>query len=1164
MLTIIQSNRLEGLADILAERLSQPLSENPLASEKVIVQSPGMSQWLKLVIAGRNGICGNVDFPLPSSFIWKLYQACIEDLPEKSAFNKPDMAWKIHELLPQFLAHEEFSLLANYLQTSSSAAPTSTSDSTSLHKEDTYFRRFQLAEKIADVYDQYLVYRPEWIMQWERQQATSSDCAAARYFASDAIPDIEMQDHRWQPMLWRAVVAYSDELQQQPYHRANMHQQLIDGIAALAGQSDAAQRMRELLPSRLFIFGISALPLQQLQVFEALSAHIPVFIFQFNPCVHYWGDIVDEKRLAKIRVRLSEDKQRAIQTLPQDDYHQVGNPLLASLGKLGRDYFDMLLDTQAMFLDAFVDEESTASNLLQRIQQDIYSLSFRGQIDALSAQQREQDAGIQAIAADDNSLVISSCHSPLRECEVLQDHLLALFETHADLSPRDVLVMMPDVGQYSPAIEAVFNSQQEGMRIPFAISDRGISQENPLISSFLQLLQLPESRFTSTEIFTLLEVPAIHQQMGVAESELPKLLHWVKEAGIRWGLDAAHKAEYQLPAEMLNTWAFGIQRLLLGYAVNSNALTEHGVPYAQVEGQDTELLGRLLQFIQRLIHYRQRILPDQRLAEKIVVARELLGSFYAENDDSQQGLQAVRDALSALEAHVKNGNSQAEISHKVFFHCVQQELSEKGVGQRFLAGAVNFCTLMPMRSIPFKVICLLGMNERDYPRQVTPIGFDLVTQTTPKRGDRSRRLDDRYLFLEALLSARQQLYISFVGRSLQDNQPKLPSIVVSELMEYCNQGFRFSTGEFTVQEHALQPFNPHYFSDNNASYSHWFSFQKHWLHFLQASVSPIDRQAVQQPPPVFGEPMQFPAERWQVSLDELIAFVQHPIRFYFQHTLSVRLEDRLEEDSDDEAFQLDGLDRYQLQQQLIKEQLNNGPSAEQRFAISRESGELPYQFVGEQQFQQLAQQSEHFVQRLAEVWSTPLDPVLIEQQLTLPQLSLFGHQFEAGHQVQLTGWLYHCQHHHQLFYRPAKIKATQWLHAWIQHLVLCAQARGVATEHLPTTTLIVGKESRVTFPPLTVAEAESLLSVWLAAFIASKQRILHVLPETAMAWVRKASEAEMLKVFQSNSFSAIAGEGEDIYVKQVIAEFAMLPTEFTACAEQLLGPMWNHAEESTQ
>lgn len=370
---------------------------------------------------------------------------------------------------------------------------------------------------------------------------------------------------------------------------------------------------------------------------------------------------------------------------------------------------------------------------------------------------------------------------------MLHDRLLAMLEENPELTPRDIIVMVADIDSYSPYIQAVFGSASGERWLPWAISDRRARESHPALQAFITLLSLPDSRFASEDVLALLDVPVLAARFNINEEGLRYLRQWVNESGVRWGMDDDNVRELDLPATGQHTWRFGLTRMLLGYAMDSSEGEWRSVlPYDESSGLIAELVGNLASLLMQLNLWRRGLAQDRPLAEWLPVCRDLLNDFFLPDSETEAALALIEQQWQA----VIDGGVDAQYGETVPLSLLRDELSQRldqqRISQRFLAGPVNICTLMPMRSIPFKVVCLLGMNDGVYPRTLAPLGFDLMSQK-PQRGDRSRRDDDRYLFLEALMSAEQKLYISYIGRSIQDNSERYPSVLVQELADYIGQ-----------------------------------------------------------------------------------------------------------------------------------------------------------------------------------------------------------------------------------------------------------------------------------------------------------------------------------------------------------------------------------------
>lgn len=759
MFHLVHSNRAERLLERLLCACGRG-SGDPFAPETIVVQNQGMARWLSQQIALRSGIAANLQFPLPATFVWRIFEAWFGKQPAAGAFEREALRWRCMATLPGLLDDPAFAEVAGYLR-----------------GERGRRELYNLCGRLADVFDQYLVYRPDWIFAWEEG----------------------VEDH-WQARLWRAISAG-----QAGEHRARLLMDLRQAAAS------GAEPLGE-LPQRIHLFGLTSLAPTYLEVLTSIADRCEVHVYLLNPSREYWADIADERSQARRRARWRRQGEDDISNLLD-----LGNPLLASLGHAGQEFLDQLLELNPLDEDAF--EPAGRGDLLAHLQDDILELH-----DARVA----ADAAKIELDAVDDSLVVHSCHSALREIQVLHDRLLDWFDRHPDLAPRDVIVMAPDIDQYAPYIDAVFGAADN--HIPWSIADRRIGADQPLLDALNELLRLPLERVTASWMLSLLEIPPVAARFALDQTGLDRLRTWVAESGIRWGLDAADRSAAGLPLENAHSWDFGLARLFLGYAMPTDTDLFGGVaPYADVEGGEAVFLGALQDFLQRVELWRGRLKKPCGPAEWQTRINRLLEDFLLPDGDEEDAAQQVRLVMDGLRTQAEAAGFGAELELDTIRSHLQLQLQETTGARRFLTGRVTFCNMVPMRGIPFRVVCLLGMNDGQFPRVQHPLGFDLIARQ-PRRGDRSRRRDDRYLFLEALLSARQTLYISYQGRNIRDNSPRQPSVVVEELLDYAGRAYRMAGVEFLARhlctDHPLQPFSPRYFDGRSGRL---FSYASEWL-----------------------------------------------------------------------------------------------------------------------------------------------------------------------------------------------------------------------------------------------------------------------------------------------------------------------------------------------
>lgn len=1067
-LNLYTSNYLEILLEKLAEVLSKPLT-SPLLREVIVVQSKGMERWISMELACHHGIFANGWFPYPIHFAYSLFRDLIPDIPEESPFDPAVMTWKVMGLLPSCLDNKAFESLRIYLEGGQSK-----------------LKRFQLAERTAYLFDQYLLFRPEMILDWEMGK----------------------EDH-WQAILWRQLVKTEGKK-----HHAALQK------AFLEARRDPSTRLAS-LPERISVFGISALPPFHIRILAAISKVIEVNLFLMNPCQEYWGDIVSPREMKRVTERAAKKKMT-----PEDLHLENGNNLLASMGLLGRDFFELITEFDPEEHQFFINPDK--GSLLASIQSDILNLRDRNQ---------GQDDKSR-ISERDDSIRIHSCHSPMREVEVLQDCLLALFETDPALLPKDILIMMPDIGTYAPFIQAVFSLPWRDSRwIPFSLADRGIRRESQLADAFLALLDLRNSRLGVSQVLAILEYKAVRNKFSLSEGDLELIHRWVGETRIRWGMDGESRKELYLPEFHENTWRSGLDRMLLGYALPrlDEEMFMGILPFDGIEGEETKVLGNFLGFMERIFSSINTLGEERTLEEWSTFLSQLLDEFFLADEGAEREVLVIRRAILSLATYKALSDFTEKVGLEVIESHLHTSFEQEGLGGGFLNGGLTFCAMLPMRSIPFRVICLLGMNDDAYPSQTKTLGFDLMA-IKPRIGDRSRRHDDRYLFLEAILSAREKLHISYVGQSIQDNNPRPPSVLVSELLDYIEQGFEVQGKEILdhiVVRHRLQAFNPEYFKGSDRLYS-----------YSEENFEAVCAMELRNKVPAFiTRGLPEPGEEWKnVELQQLCRFFTNPARFLINQHLGIYLDDETGIMDENEPFDLTGLEKYQLEQGLTKIALRKG-DLKDFFMSVRATGQLPHGTPGECCYQKACCSIEAFVQRLLPyTQGTILDPV--EVDLSIGDFRLLG-RIENIYADRL------------LHYRCAKIKPRDRLNLWIHNLVL----NSVAVKDYPRSGVLICKDHACIYPE--IPESENLLKILLETFWRGLLKPLHFFPESSWAYAEsvvrgkdpdKAMAAARNK-WEKREFDFGRGESQDLYFHLCFKNTDPLDEEFRNLAMVIFEPI---------
>ena len=926
-------------------------------------------------------------------------------------------------------------------------------------------KRYQLCGRIASAFNDYLVYRPDMVLGWAKGRRST-----------------ESPDEVWQLQLWRAVTRELGD-----GHRAY----LLKRFAALP---DLVVATTAALPTRVSVFGVPALPPVYVEALARLAQSRDVDLYVLNPSAEFWGDLVDPKALAADAEALAY-----AQDLP--------NRLLASWGQPVRFFLSELYAHHADYLDAW-DAPTEPVTLLQRLQADLRELT--------EPTERVPDP-------HDTSVCFASTWGPMREVEALHDWLLDQFQCDGTLRPRDVAVLTPDIDQYAPYFDAVFGAAEGTSRyLPWTLADNPPRAVYPLLAVIEQLLRLPDSRFAVSEVLGLLETPATARRFGLADADVSALREALRTVHAHWGLDTPMQREIiGAPAgatggtEAGHTWQSALRRLFLGVAMAAQDAPVHGiVPAPLFEGQAAAALGHLQAFIDRLAHWRKALATARAPVDWVRTVHGLTDDLLdPAGPDDEAALEQLAAALGDFERETGEGGFDGPLSLVVFRDDLLNRLATPDGRGRLFDGRITIGALTPMRSAPFRLIAVVGMNSDAFPRSQSVSGFDLLAQA-PRPGDRSRRLDDRHLFLETLLSARDAIYLSYTGRQARDGSAAQPSVVIGDLLDYIvhthgGEPARDAVVQHLVTEHPLQPFSRRYFEGDPAKAGRLFTYDPDWV--APAREAAGERAAE---PPFCSGPL--PARdgygATEISLTALMRFLRHPTAFFLRERLGISTWEEDDTLSDDEPFALGALEAYQLKAEWLEERLAGREEAAHR-ALVRGRGDLPAGRFGDLAWEAIADG----VAPLADI----LAPQLVGARHLPVDLAVGG--------GRVVGTLRRVTPQGLVRYTIAAFKPKYLLDAWVEHLALLATAPAAVS---PQTRLVTRDKTWVFGE---VQDPHGTLATLVQLYTEGLREPLPFFPASAYEWVQNAADPEKARrkatdAWQGSEFlsrKGLASESED-------------------------------------
>jgi exodeoxyribonuclease V gamma subunit len=757
MLQVYRSSRIETLSELLAAQLQRFRPSSVLTPQTLIVGHLGMKRWLTQQLAeqhlgGLPRIAANLDMLLPSEWLDRLAQSVLgTEAIAIAPYRRASLRWRIYQLLPQLQSPE----VARYLE-----------------GEERARRQFQLADRVAGLYGQYLVYRRDWLLDWERAQTG-------------------VVGSHWQGQLWRRLVAEIGLS-----HRGQRMAELGRRLGQLTADPEQPA---------LHVFGISHLPPDALNALDQLAQRREVCIYFPDPCRELWEDLRSRREFYQGQ-------------LEGPAFLNIGHPLLATLGRMGQ-HFTLLLNS----LDAGSDDRDQADLALQRSPPAQTPLLQRLQASVRALRPEWARLNDPDEAMQDVSLRVHACHTRLRELEVLKDALLDQMARNPDLNPRQIVVMAPNMALYAPLLPVVFGEpgRAEGS-LPYYLADVALVRSHPLLGAFRELLDLPTQRVSRSQVLALLALPAVARRFDLDAGAHQALTRWLERCQVAWGLDGPMKTDFGAAPVAANSFAFGLDRMYAGFLVGREdpdwLLDDRILPADPVHGPDAHCLGALDGLLQLLDSWRRRCRQELPLGQWVTLLQGWVEDlFVADADDTQESdaLRAISKLIAAVERDIKDAGVDPQIDWAVFRDLLKTGLDGIPERQAFLAGGITFCGMVPQRAIPFRVIALLGLNDGDYPRPRPDTGLDLM-QRHPRLGDRDNRMDDRYLFLEALMSARTALHLSYLGEGPQDGKPRNPALPLAELLSFLDEVHGLDRSNAPGDRpwrvrHPLQPFDRRYF-----------------------------------------------------------------------------------------------------------------------------------------------------------------------------------------------------------------------------------------------------------------------------------------------------------------------------------------------------------------
>ncbi len=894
MLHVHRSERADGLVAMLAELLSEPL-DDPLTPEIVAVPTRGVERWLSQQLSGHlgvgagghDGVCANIDCPFPGTVIGAALAVAGAVDPRHDPWSPDRSVWPLFEVVAESLDQPWLSPLRAHLGSDDA---------------DGGSRRFAAMRRIADLFDRYGVHRPEMVRGWLDGE-------------SDHPGD------QWQPALWRQL--------RRRIGTPSPAERLAEALGRLADDPGLLD-----LPPRLSMFGLTRLPASYLDVLDVMAAHRDVHLFLLHPSPGLWDRVAGAL----------DGPTRGVARAQDPTVGLAENPLLASWGRDAREMQLVMAGGPGPGIGHHRPVDGGPDDLLHRLQADV-----RADRAPPGSPLPGHADGRAALDPADRSVQVHACHGRSRQVEVVRDAVLHLLAEDPTLEPRDVIVMCPDIETFAPLVHATFDSDEADDEdrprtlpdLRVRLADRSLRQTNPVLGVVAELLDLAASRLSATEVLDLAGREPVRRRFGFGDDDLTRVEEWVVAAGVRWGLDGTHRTPFKLGQLDDNTWHAGLDRALLGVAMAEDGprLFASVLPLDDMGSGDIELAGRLAELVDRLAETVDALGRTQPVDDWARAIGRAADAFTATTEaDAWQRIQLQRLLDDLVDEATTDGRvSPVGLSPADVRSLVADRLRGRPTRANFRTGSLTICTLVPMRSVPHRVVCLLGLDDGVFPRPVERDGDDLLA-TNPEVGDSDPRAEDRQLLLDALMAATERVVITYTARDERTNLARPPAVPLGELLDVIDATVRATDGRparaHVTTTHPLQPFDLRNFSPGALRPSGPWSFD------------PVNRdgaKALAQPRlparPWLDGPLD-PIEQGPVELAQLERFVRHPVGAFLRLRLGVSLADRGRDVADDLPVELDGLEKWAVGDRLLAARLA-GATAEAAVTAERARGQLP-------------------------------------------------------------------------------------------------------------------------------------------------------------------------------------------------------------------------------
>lgn len=1051
-LTVHQSDRTEILADILISLLDNPklCLKHPLTPEIVVLNASGTKRFLNRRIARSMGTAMNIDYPNTAAFFWQLmyrnYSFFADSLSEHNPFNTATLRWQVL----QWIQNTDVAEIRQYCQSYQTAD-------------------YALSGELAQLLNQYSVYRPDWIQSWRSNQTLGLGAS-----------------ENWQKDLWLYL---EESLGTQSREHS------LSALLSCLQQEKLPPHFR--LPERVFVFAVGAIAPIYLSLWSALAQHTHIHFLALNPCKEFWEDVYRK-----------------------DADNSSKYPLLALWGQQGREFFqqvnpisyDQAINKQTFFslrdtqndMQSWSDENHDDS-ILHAIQKDILDLRDLSNLSE------------HTMKDDDDSIIINSAYTPLRELQMVKDAVFSFLDNHPDASLDDVAILSPNIERYASLVDAVFGGDDG---LAYSLADTKITHADSYMQAWEALLIFLRGRFEISTVMPLLNNECVLQRFGLTLDDGIILQALWKETHVHFAWDQEERQQAGGNDDLF-TWRRALNNITASFMLPENQVWQN-MTTLEISMNDLPRWHKALHLLQSLADIRHQWLHAQNDTVEVWIERILNTAeqlFNAPNNEAAKHGQAM------LRQEMQQWRENIPATFKLTVAMVMAHLStwhQTSSDQYLMRSGITLGSLVPLRALPFRFIALLGLDSDSFPRRDHVLPFDLMVQN-PEKGDRSRSADDRYLFLETLMSTRDCLYLSYVGKDVRTGEDLAMSSVISELVDVLIKRTNRKQSTDWICQHPLYPFDERYFSGSLKSYRQDYADALKNRTMIEAFYSA-------------DLPLQ--ATTNTIDFSRFLKFWKNPIRFWLQHQLAWKapyMEDVL---SDEEPFEINAHNNYGIYDQIadayIKARLNHRSFEEVEKQLTYQSV-FPTAELGKitrQNWQAKIKSMNHD-------WFQPYLPA------------------QSFHIQSLSGSLKNINAQKQQVFLHGKLNAAQKINAYVHHLVASVSNPEIIT-------FVADPDGHLQFLPINQEKAEKLLHAWVEYYWRGLVLPLPFFPKLSLEIAEKRLNKEWEDIdtvaeWSKNEYIANAIENKTVFRSEKYSSSSDLPVNtdlFRKLIDDLLVPFY--------